>query len=151
MAKKLRMGDLFDGLPLDVIIHILGYLPTKDAVKTSILSSKWRNRFVLLYSFDFYDCLQNVSPANIDKFRSFVERLLSHTGTDLDKISLYAWEADRLDVWIPKLLSQSLKELVLGSERPYTLPDSLFSYQTLVSLKLDIGGEYVSSFPLRNI
>ncbi|KAK8611728.1 hypothetical protein V6N13_131771 [Hibiscus sabdariffa] len=136
------MGGLggFDGLPFELILHIMGFLPTKDAVRTSILSTKWRNRFGLLSSFDLYDCLQNLSPANIDKFSLFVDRLLSYTRTDIEKFSLYAWKTDHLDDWIAKLLSRSLKELVLGSERPYTLPDILFTSQTLLSLKLDIGG-----------
>ncbi|KAK8477496.1 hypothetical protein V6N11_021068 [Hibiscus sabdariffa] len=142
MARNVRMGGLggFDGLPFELILHIMGFLPTKDAVRTSILSTKWRNRFGLLSSFDLYDCLQNLSPANIDKFSLFVDRLLSYTRTDIEKFSLYAWKTDHLDDWIAKLLSRSLKELVLGSERPYTLPDILFTSQTLLSLKLDIGG-----------
>ncbi|KAL4324844.1 hypothetical protein GQ457_11G003670 [Hibiscus cannabinus] len=142
MARNVRMGGLggFDGLPFELILHIMGFLPTKDAVRTSILSTKWRNRFVLLSSFDLYDCLQNLSPANIDKFSLFVDRLLSYTRTDIEKFSLYAWKTDHLDDWIAKLLSRSLRELVLGSERPYTLPDILFTSQTLLSMKLDIGG-----------
>ncbi|CAI9090586.1 OLC1v1025388C1 [Oldenlandia corymbosa var. corymbosa] len=51
--------DLISNLPDTILCHILSFLPTKYAVGTSILSSKWKNLFTLIsnLNLDFDDSL----------------------------------------------------------------------------------------------
>ncbi|KAI3722271.1 hypothetical protein L2E82_33303 [Cichorium intybus] len=39
--KRARMEDRFSNLPEDLLVHILSFLDTKQAVKTSVLSKRW--------------------------------------------------------------------------------------------------------------
>jgi hypothetical protein len=45
--------DMISNLPDNVLIHILSFLSTKNAIKTSILSTKWRHLWTYLSVFDF--------------------------------------------------------------------------------------------------
>jgi len=46
IANTIEEGDILDNkLPKSIIIHILSFLPTKDAVRTSILSKRWEHRW----------------------------------------------------------------------------------------------------------
>ncbi|RHN64841.1 putative F-box domain-containing protein [Medicago truncatula] len=38
-----NMNDMISDLPEDVLLDILSLVPTKDAVKTSILVKKWKH------------------------------------------------------------------------------------------------------------
>ena len=42
-AAKCKKEDYISKLPNSIICYILSYLKVKDAVTTSVLSSKWRN------------------------------------------------------------------------------------------------------------
>jgi hypothetical protein len=44
---------MISNLPNNVLIHILSFLSTKNAIKTSILSTKWRHLWTYLSVFDF--------------------------------------------------------------------------------------------------
>ncbi|PWA81754.1 F-box domain, FBD domain, Leucine-rich repeat domain, L domain-like protein [Artemisia annua] len=75
--------DKISLLPDDVIIHILSFLPTKHAVATSILSSRWVNLWSFLPSIDLDDSLYvnplkkgSSSSSNV-MFLDFVQRVLS--------------------------------------------------------------------------
>ena len=47
--------DTISNLPCNVLDVILGCLPWKDAVKTSILSKDWRYKWVTRQELDFND------------------------------------------------------------------------------------------------
>ncbi|GKV15682.1 hypothetical protein SLEP1_g26447 [Rubroshorea leprosula] len=55
MAKDMEVEsgvDRISALPEGVICHILSFLPTKVAVQTSVLSTKWRKIYTLVSSID---------------------------------------------------------------------------------------------------
>ncbi|KAI4332983.1 hypothetical protein L6164_017841 [Bauhinia variegata] len=53
--ENLDMADCFEKLSDDLLLHILSFLPTKCAVRTSILSKRWKSLWTLLPNLDFDD------------------------------------------------------------------------------------------------
>jgi hypothetical protein len=81
-------GGLFDALPDELLNHVLSFLPSREAVKSSILSRRWRH-------------LWRSTPAvrvrgEGDNFRLFVNSLIVHR----DKPPLHSFEIDA-DLVIP--------------------------------------------------
>lgn len=76
--------DIISNLPLNVLEHILMCLPIRDAVRTGILSSKWRYKWVSIPELVFDDSCVPISSsitARKSKFVTFVDRvLLLHKG-----------------------------------------------------------------------
>jgi hypothetical protein len=66
----MRRGDRFVALDDDLLQHVLSFLPSRDAVRSAVLSRRWRH-------------LWKSTPAvrvagNDDRFRLFVNSLLLH-------------------------------------------------------------------------
>jgi hypothetical protein len=51
--QRHNKDDMISDLPNFILYHILSFLPTKDAVKTSILATKWRYLWTYLSVLDF--------------------------------------------------------------------------------------------------
>ncbi|KAJ7981730.1 FBD-associated F-box protein [Quillaja saponaria] len=56
-VKIVSRPDRITSLPTGILRHILSFLPTKHAVATSILSSRWKNLWVSVPNLDFDDDL----------------------------------------------------------------------------------------------
>ena len=56
--------DIIRKLPDSILHYILSFLPTKDAVRTSILSTKWSYLWTGMSNFDFDDELCFVKTNN---------------------------------------------------------------------------------------
>lgn len=72
-------NDKLGNLPEAVLSHILSLLPTKDAVRTSVLSTKWRYKWVLITNLYFDDSLiysNKKRKSRKTMFMNFVERVL---------------------------------------------------------------------------
>lgn len=67
--------DLISNLPDSLISHILSFLPTKDAIRTSVLSKDWEWKWTSIYNFDI---LHDNSEEQESNFVNFVERILLH-------------------------------------------------------------------------
>ncbi|TYH87022.1 hypothetical protein ES332_D01G086000v1 [Gossypium tomentosum] len=85
--------DRVSDLPDSILCHILSFLSTKDAVVTSILSTRWRYLFTLLSNLDFdlgeftsSDRRPKSSSSKI--FLSFVGKMLFFHKTNVDKFRL---------------------------------------------------------------
>ncbi|TYI96614.1 hypothetical protein E1A91_D01G085500v1 [Gossypium mustelinum] len=121
--------DRVSDLPDSILCHILSFLSTKDAVVTSILSTRWRYLFTLLSNLDFdlgeftsSDRRPKSSSSKI--FLSFVGKMLFFHKTNVDKFRLKC--GIRVDCchvygWILAAVWHAL-----------------FACRTLVALKLDI-------------
>ncbi|KAK8478141.1 hypothetical protein V6N11_068397 [Hibiscus sabdariffa] len=149
MERNLRVGrlDRLSSLPIKLILNIVKLLPIQEAVRTSVLSSKWRRLFSLLSTFDLYDVVDELSPENYENFFTFVDKLLSNSQLDFEIFKLSTpgdVDSLRIDRWLAKSLNRCLKELVLGCRNPYLLPAFVFCCQTLTSLKFDISGGNMS-------
>ncbi|KAI5393643.1 hypothetical protein KIW84_060680 [Lathyrus oleraceus] len=133
-------------LPGHVIDHILCYLPIKEAVRTSVLSSKWRNKWYTLPNLVFSNAALQDRMVFESKFIKMVDHvLLLHSGSiNMFKLSDSGHDifsvnvATDIDRWILYLIGKSIKELVLEvlMDEFYKIPWCLFSCQSLHRLKL---------------
>ncbi|XP_074273499.1 F-box/LRR-repeat protein At3g59190-like isoform X3 [Silene latifolia] len=158
--RKHRGGNSLDrisSLPDDVLGHILSFLPTRSAVSTSILSTKWQRLFTLTtcLSFDDAPCFdhpkENERIEATRRFKEFVDKVLElHQISPIKKFSLVSHatitpDGSDLKRWFTNALRKGVQELYYWLDRmPYYNTfdhDDFFMCETLVSLKM-IGREY---------
>ncbi|CAO2822705.1 unnamed protein product [Amaranthus hypochondriacus] len=165
--------DRISRLPDEVLVRILDYLPTKCAVVTSILSTRWRYLFQLTTNLRFDDerlgwevVVGNTSTAqkiNSQKrrFKKFVYNVLgSHQvsaiklfslKTHLSPYSLHHY------TWINAAIHKQVQKLYLCFEADWdikyspcddlcTFPLSLFNSKTLVVLQIEFLTHQVEPF-----
>lgn len=137
---KFEMEDRISALPSSVIEAILLRLPIADAVRSSVLSSRWRYEWSTIPHLIFD---KHSVPLSVHyKLEKIVDQvLLLHSGP-IHKFVFdgYAFLEDFAIVnrWITVLSRNDLKELVLSfcPDRIYKLPSCLFFCKLLVILEL---------------
>ncbi|XP_062024543.1 F-box/FBD/LRR-repeat protein At1g13570-like [Rosa rugosa] len=143
--------DRISSLPNDVTEKILSCLPLRDAVRTSVLSSKWRYKSAMLQDLEFDECSWRTSQYReyddddyqIHKtFVNMIDHVLLLHLVPIRKFKL-ACTADEvatrdIDRWMTHLSRNSIKELIikLWLDHQYNIPFSVFSCQGLVHLEL---------------
>ncbi|VVB16812.1 unnamed protein product [Arabis nemorensis] len=135
--------DLISKLPDALISQILLYLPTKEALWTSVLSNRWKSLWLLIPGLD----LDSSQFPNYDAFVSFVDRFLDFSreqNSCLHKLKL----SIRKDVndppcvtrWIDFVARRKLKHLdvecLVNRNFLEVIPLSLYICDTLVYLRL---------------
>ncbi|CAM0877060.1 unnamed protein product [Alopecurus aequalis] len=87
-------GNLFGALPDDLLNHVLSFLPSREAVQTSLLSRRWRH---------LWRSVRAVSVRGLagDDFRLFVSALLLHRDTAASLPPLRSSELDANDLLTP--------------------------------------------------
>ncbi|CAJ2675120.1 unnamed protein product [Trifolium pratense] len=144
-------SDRISCLPDLIINQILSHLSIKEAVRTSVLSSMWRNKWStqldLVFDRQCVSAATSQDPSVIEsKFLRIVDHVLllhsgpinkfevSDSGCDLIGVNSMA----DIDRWIRHLIGRSIKELVLDIwfEQRYKIPWCLFSCQSLCRLNL---------------
>ncbi|CAK8569935.1 unnamed protein product [Lathyrus sativus] len=141
--------DRISNLPGHVIDQILSYLPIREAVRTSVLSKIWKNKWYTLPNlvFNKQGVASEGALVNQSKFVKIVDHvLLLHSGpTNMFKFSEYDLICDVLvtdiDRWVLHLTGRSIKKLVLEflpheEKEYYKIPWCLFSCRSLHHLKL---------------
>ncbi|CAK8569931.1 unnamed protein product [Lathyrus sativus] len=138
--------DMISGLPGHVIDVILSCLPIREAVRTSVLSKKWRNNWHTLPNLVFdRKCVASQDPSIIEsKFFRVVYSVLLHHSGPINMFKIHDFEficKNDIDQWILHLARRSIKELVLQNytveeEDFYEIPWCLFSCQSLHCLEL---------------
>ncbi|KAG6654044.1 F-box/FBD/LRR-repeat protein At1g13570 [Carya illinoinensis] len=136
--------DLISDLPQSIIESILTRLPLRDAVRTSLLSSKWRYRWATLTHLVFdEDCvtLSNDRALFEDKLINFITRALFLHQGPIHKFQLctsYLQSCPEIDQWILFLSRKDIKELVieLGESEWIRAPSCLFKCKKLIRLEL---------------
>ncbi|XP_059657006.1 F-box/LRR-repeat protein At3g26922-like [Cornus florida] len=140
--------DRISNLPTSLIGHILSFLPTKNAVATSVLSTKWKYLWTSIATLDFDDGLVDVWPTPRKSrkqrqslvetsFINFVYRVLTRNVSDLQKFHLKctrSYDVSHVNIWISTALSRNPRELHLSHIG--NLPRELFTSTSLVVLKL---------------
>jgi len=130
---------LHNKLPEAVVTHILSFLPTEDAVHTSILSKRWKNRWTSLTKLSFRDdrrCSYSPTPKrnpfskkhncilrNLSRrkqnFVSLVNKVLLVTdGLTMDRFSLFiccSYDASLVDTWFSNIFNRKVKNLRIDS------------------------------------
>ncbi|KAL4619606.1 hypothetical protein ACB092_06G091800 [Castanea dentata] len=151
--KKDTWVDRISDLPESLICHILSFLPVKEAVATSILSSRWEHLWTLFSTLDLdsntigesLSCGQspNQGPCKPFSFGHIVSTLLTlHTAPYLRTLRLKFFlcrNCSRFDKWIGNVVERKLEELnlqIYGDCLFWKLSQSIFSCKTLVVLNL---------------
>lgn len=143
MGDPLDM-DFVSDLPQSIIESILTRLPIRDAVRTSILSSKWRYKWSMLTQLVFDEKCVTLSTD-----RGLVEKnmvnlitraLFLHQGP-IHKFQLAnscLQSCPDIDQWILFLSRNDIKELVLelGEGEWFRVPSCLFNCKKLSRLEL---------------
>ncbi|XP_074305261.1 putative F-box/LRR-repeat protein At3g58880 [Silene latifolia] len=140
--------DRLSSLPDDILGHMLSFLPTRFAVSTSILSTRWRYLFTLTTCLSFDDAPCSGKPGTngrvkaTRRFKKFVNKVLKlHKISPIQKFSLVCqntYDASVLNRWFSFALQKGVQELhyqlCIQTDCP---PDSdgFFMSETLVSLK----------------
>ncbi|ESQ43130.1 hypothetical protein EUTSA_v10013520mg [Eutrema salsugineum] len=141
-------------LPDSLICQILYHLPTHDAVRTSVLSTRWRNLWLWVPSLELASC----EFPDFNAFVSFSDRVLdSNRVSRIHRIKLDIYEnkgsvdeTSFLKSWIDSAVKHKIQHLDVSCppEFYYEMPRSLFICETLVSLKLFqvnvVNAEFVS-------
>ena len=137
--------DRISCLPGHLIDQILSHLPIREAVRTSVLSSKWRYKWASLPNLAFDNQCFAVSCQDPLIIRSKLARivdhvLLLHIGP-INKFKLSHRDligVTDIDRWVLHLARRSIKEFVLEiwKGQRYKIPSCLFSCQTLTHLEL---------------
>ncbi|CAB4277317.1 unnamed protein product [Prunus armeniaca] len=143
------IGDRISGLPDAILSHILSFLTTEDAVKTSVLSHRW---------FDVWTSVPKInstlgSQAAFEPFAQFVDCVLFFRGssnihTFQLRCSVIEEDFCRIDPWIYTTVRRNVVEFEFDlnvdvdskSHRyeGYELPRRLLMCNTLEVLKLTL-------------
>ncbi|KAF8407748.1 hypothetical protein HHK36_006883 [Tetracentron sinense] len=154
MEMRLNPGsDIISNLPEQVIETILVHLPIGDAVRTSVLSQKWRYNWTTIPELVFDD--NSIPPPVFDenhiltaqdvtirmhKIVNFIDRvLLLHKGpVHKFEFSTLFLKDSFIDAWILFLSRNGVKELTINyrGEKYYRAPYSFFSCQAINCLNL---------------
>ena len=141
--------DKISNLPDDLIYRILSFLPTKQAVATSVLSKRWICLWTLVPTLD----LEEPDHCRIDeqakmKFVHFVYRvLLLNKAGSVEKFRLNCnpvYGHSCINTWICSAIERGLQEVDISISETakkdlVKLPSSLFLVKTLKNLKLHGG------------
>lgn len=137
-------SDLISDLPRSIIESILLHLPIRDAVRTSVLSSKWRYKWATLTQLVFDDkcVIPSDDPAVIEEsFIKFVTGVLFLHCGPVHKFQLstsYLECCPDIDQWLLFLSRNEIRELVLrlGEGEWFRVPSYLCHCNKLVRLEL---------------
>jgi hypothetical protein len=117
-SKNAEIKDIFHTkTPEPVITRILSFLPTKDAIRTSVLSKTWEHRWTFLTKLSLDDYHQNDSTMDqfvrlrrTRNFVRFVNRALTISdGISMDNFSLSLfgmYETSLLDTWFSNIFNR---------------------------------------------
>ncbi|KAI7742670.1 hypothetical protein M8C21_027813, partial [Ambrosia artemisiifolia] len=134
-----NVDDRLSGLPEDILSHILSLMPTKFAVRTSVLSKRWRCSWMCVTNLDIDGIDHNHS---VDGFSKFVDRVLQCCKTSrLRSVRLRCCNEviskSSVSSWIDKVVRLNVCELDLQLV-VHQLPLSMLTCKTLTKLRLDV-------------
>ncbi|RWR81129.1 F-box/FBD/LRR-repeat-like protein isoform X1 [Cinnamomum micranthum f. kanehirae] len=133
--------DLISDLFEDVLNLILVRLPIRDVVRTSILSKKWRDKWISISDLVFdNDCL--MEGASEMEHAHVVNQVLKHHVGPICKFSCMFGvpSCSDIDRWVVFLSRNGIKKLTLTTKAyANDVPSSIFYCQELTHLELFYG------------
>ncbi|KAL4590514.1 hypothetical protein LXL04_003446 [Taraxacum kok-saghyz] len=145
-----HVGDYISNLHDCILHHILSFMPTKEVVKTSALSKRWKNLWASVPNIDFDDELLSIREDNgrarphVTSFVKFVERVLRlRDASNMKKFRLSCGvfrDGFQIYAWIFHAVMHNVEELdiCLLEVDPSVIPRCVFDSTSLVSLKIEL-------------
>nr|XP_027107100.1 F-box/FBD/LRR-repeat protein At4g26340-like isoform X2 [Coffea arabica] len=141
-----NLVDRISSLPDSVLCWILSFLPTTEAVATSILSARWKILWTGVTSLHFEDTERLFNEPykeskNDERFVKFVNKvLLLNNVQSLGKFYL-CWSRDYdafyINTWIATAIARNVRILdIIAESDTVELPNSIFTCKTLEFLQL---------------
>ncbi|XP_074273918.1 F-box/LRR-repeat protein At4g14103-like isoform X1 [Silene latifolia] len=146
--------DRIGSLPDELLGHMLSFLPTRSAVRTSILSTRWRYIFTLTSCLSFDDALcfrgigsrRHIDPDRKRSFEEFVYNVLElHQTSPIKIFSLVCksnYDISDLNAWVSNAVQKRVQEIYYYVNLVTDVPDALVMCETLVTLKILSDGYY---------
>lgn len=132
--------DRISDLPDNILLHILSFTSTKEAIRTSLLSKRWKDLWIFLPDVDLQrSCLELESS-----FTVLVSKALFHRDTShLRKFCLelnFDVSLDLFKDWISAAIEHNVQvlDLNLCGGQSFVLPPSFFTSKSLCNLKLSM-------------
>ncbi|KAL5727015.1 hypothetical protein ACHQM5_000251 [Ranunculus cassubicifolius] len=123
--------DRLSSLPDSIIHHILSFLTVEDSAPTSILSKRFRYQWTFNPNLCFSENFFNLEA--MDKC------IKQYRGSQLSKfcIELLSFKAElpKVHQWLDFVVSRNVRDLTIRGAW-FTVPDALFSLETLESVTL---------------
>ncbi|KAL1342712.1 hypothetical protein HN51_029230 [Arachis hypogaea] len=134
-------------LPDPILYHILSSLPTKDAIRTSVLSKMWEHLWKNISKIElrenYHSYPEQPEPVKRQKFMDFATKLLRDCDcSNLKKFDLICSvdeNASQVNQWLCGFINPEIEELSLHFEdiwEPLVFPDHLFTCATLTQFDL---------------
>ncbi|KFK27368.1 hypothetical protein AALP_AA8G373900 [Arabis alpina] len=152
MAEAKIVGeDMISELSVDLLVVILGLIPTKDAVATMILSKRWLSIWTMVSRLEYKDADADTDDEDDDDDDDeskksvwwLLDKSLQLHEAPIDRLSVKLGTRCPADVdvgkWVAKAVACFVNKLefkLLWSADPTTLPCSLYSCKSLVELTL---------------
>ncbi|PNX84267.1 F-box/LRR-repeat protein, partial [Trifolium pratense] len=125
--KQKAKVDIISKLPDSLISHILSFLPTEDAVRTSVLSKRWIDCWTLINKVD----LDEYPERNQQHFINFVYKTLLLI-KKVESFTLFItnkYDATLVNAWISCILNRRPKKIDIGTI--YEIPFSALTSHSL--------------------
>ncbi|XP_062004508.1 F-box/FBD/LRR-repeat protein At1g13570-like isoform X1 [Rosa rugosa] len=141
MGLKMEL-DRLSSLPDDVTEKILERLPLKEAVRTSILSRKWRYKSEMLQTLVFHNNCVSTQTHPTYSFVNIVDHVLLLHKAPIQTFQLSfngKLATGDIDRWIFHLSRNPvIKQMILDNFEGdiYNIPSCLFSFQDIILLEL---------------
>ncbi|XP_058195921.1 F-box protein At5g03100-like [Rhododendron vialii] len=148
--------DVITALPDALILHVLSFLPIKDAIKTQVLSKRWLHLWTYIPSLVFLR-ESDSSDTSVRDFVTFVDRtLFLCTCSKLKKLGFqFAYETDyasNVNLWTRFATGRGAEELQLDfyhynmyedhnnmyEDDSYLLPQLLYTNSSFKTLKFSV-------------
>ncbi|KAI3951811.1 hypothetical protein MKW92_009209, partial [Papaver armeniacum] len=136
--------DRISNLPGSILHHILSFVDTRNAARTSVLSKRWMHIWRSIPILKF----QNYNSRNPDTFINFVDKTLEfHNETNIQKFSLSSdayLNEPRIEKWISTVISHNVEDFSLRLNRRdvVSMPSDFYTCESLTSLKLLSSTDY---------
>jgi len=142
---KVEERDIISQIHESILGHILSFLPTMEAVRTSVLSKGWIDVWTSITNLEFNDSVPfSGKKMQKEQYEYFVNKVLLHLGNlSTQSFSLcltsYHYEPSMVSAWISSILEKGVQKLhIQYADKVHFPSHSLFSCNSLVQLALQM-------------